>query len=261
MVVLFLLLVVVTTMTTTTAFSFNHCKSITTSSSSPSSLPLSSSWKKRQQLLVLASTPEGEGVAAPAPGAPSAAAPVAPAAAAPTSTSKPSNANKQAQYGKEIDMPASYVRCGKCQTHFAVMEDDLGMGRGRRLECGVCQHSWFQSKDRLMNIRDGFGLVDRPSTELERIQNNIKENREPGYLGEYKLYVGNISFEAVDDDLYSLFGTMGAVGDVSLVKDDIGRNRGFGFVTMMKSADGQKALEELHGVELRGRSIAVRESK
>jgi len=50
------------------------------------------------------------------------------------------------------------------------------------------------------------------------------------------------------------------VGDVSLVRDEEGKNRGFGFVTMRTKDGGQKAMEKLDGTAVRGRKIAVRES-
>ncbi|KAL3938510.1 MAG: hypothetical protein SGARI_001717 [Bacillariaceae sp.] len=79
-------------------------------------------------------------------------------------------------------------------------------------------------------------------------------------MGACKLYVGNIAFQSTEDDVRELFEEMGDVGDVSLVRDDLGRNRGFGFVTMREKAAGDKALEELNGVELNGRNLNVRES-
>ena len=57
-----------------------------------------------------------------------------------------------------------------------------------------------------------------------------------------------------------MFSEIGEVGDVALVRDDQGRNRGFGFVTMRNKADGEKAVSELDGVDMNGRNIAVRES-
>jgi len=45
-----------------------------------------------------------------------------------------------------------------------------------------------------------------------------------------------------------------------LVRDEDGKNRGFGFVTMRSKDDGQKAMAELDGTPIRGRKIAVRES-
>lgn len=167
---------------------------------------------------------------------------------------------QQAAYGTSKDLPNSYVRCGKCQTVFALTEEDLGPGRGRRLECSVCSHTWFQSKDRIMTIKNDYELIPLPQDDLDRISVNIQEGKSPSFLGEIKLYVGNIAFECHEDDLMEVFSKVGEVGDVSLVRDETGRNRGFGFITMRTKEDGQKAMEQLDGMPIRGRKIAVRES-
>jgi predicted Zn finger-like uncharacterized protein len=163
--------------------------------------------------------------------------------------------------GATGELPDTYVRCGKCQTIYAITEEDLGPGgRGRRLECSVCTHSWFQSKDRIMAIKDGYEYVAMPESDLERITQNMDEGRPPAFMGEFKLYVGNIAFESTEEDIQEIFSAVGPVGDVSLVRDDLGRIRGFGFVTMREKEDGQKAIDALDGSEIRGRTIAVRES-
>mmetsp|Transcript_83009 Transcript_83009/g.232649 ORF Transcript_83009/g.232649 Transcript_83009/m.232649 type:complete len:223 (-) Transcript_83009:48-716(-) len=170
-------------------------------------------------------------------------------------------ADQQADYGQSAELPGSYAQCGRCQSAFALAETDLGAnGRGRRLECSVCGHSWFQSKDRLMTLNDGFEMVPLPEMDRERIATNMKEGKSPKYVGDSKLYVGNIAFECSENDLAELFSEVGGVGSVALVRDDQGRNRGFGFVTMRTKEEGDAAIEKLNGMELNGRNIAVRES-
>lgn len=89
---------------------------------------------------------------------------------------------------------------------------------------------------------------------------NIAQGKSPRFVGDMKLYVGNIAFDCTEEELYEEFSKFGPVGDVSLVRDDTGRPKGFGFVTLREKADGRKALEELNGVEIKGREIMVRES-
>jgi hypothetical protein len=129
-----------------------------------------------------------------------------------------------------------------------------------RLECSVCGHSWFQSKDRLMNVSDGFEMSPLPEMDKIRIQKNMEEGKSPKFMGESKLYVGNISFGSTEKDIYELFAEIGTVGDVALVRDELGRIRGFGFVTMRTKEDGAKAVETLDGSDMNGRNIAVRPS-
>jgi hypothetical protein len=39
--------------------------------------------------------------------------------------------SNQPKYGKELDLPHTYVRCGRCFTNYALTEEDLGTGKGR----------------------------------------------------------------------------------------------------------------------------------
>ena len=41
------------------------------------------------------------------------------------------NAESQAEYGKSLDMPSTYVTCGQCGSSYALKMDDLGGGKGR----------------------------------------------------------------------------------------------------------------------------------
>ena len=111
-----------------------------------------------------------------------------------------------------------------------------------------------------MDISEGFEMVALPDMVLNRIKQNVEEGRNPKYMGELKLYVGNIAFASTEEEIYELFSDIGDVGDVALVRDDQGRNRGFGFVTMRTKDGGEKAMEALDGKELNGRNLAVRES-
>jgi len=111
-----------------------------------------------------------------------------------------------------------------------------------------------------MTVRDGYELIDLPDRDKERIELNKQEGKNPGFTGDAKLYVGNIAFECHEEDVFRLFESVGTVGEVSLVRDNEGKNRGFGFVTMRTKEGGQKAMDELNGANVRGRNIAVRES-
>jgi RNA recognition motif-containing protein len=77
-----------------------------------------------------------------------------------------------------------------------------------------------------------------------------------------KIYVGNLSYEATEDDLRELFGQYGAVQSASIVQDRYsGRSRGFGFVEMDGRSDAEAAIEALNGTEHRGRRLNVNEAR
>ena len=72
------------------------------------------------------------------------------------------------------------------------------------------------------------------------------------------IYVGNLSFQAEQEDLLDLFGQYGEVKLCSLPLDrETGRKRGFAFVEMSNDADEQKAIDDLQDVEWMGRMIRV----
>jgi RNA recognition motif-containing protein len=77
-----------------------------------------------------------------------------------------------------------------------------------------------------------------------------------------RLYVGNLSFHTTEDVLQQTFGECGEVVDVKVVTDrETGRSRGFAFVTMGSPEAAQKAISELNGAELDGRSLRVNEAE
>lgn len=76
------------------------------------------------------------------------------------------------------------------------------------------------------------------------------------------IYVSNLSFNVQDEDLRSYFADYGEVSSAKVITDkETGRSRGFGFVEMSDNAAAQKAVTELNGATVDGRSIKVSEAK
>lgn len=77
-----------------------------------------------------------------------------------------------------------------------------------------------------------------------------------------KLYVGGLSFDTTDEELRAFFQQAGTVESATVVTDRYsGRSRGFGFVEMATNAEARKAIEELNGKTLGGRTITVDEAR
>lgn len=73
-----------------------------------------------------------------------------------------------------------------------------------------------------------------------------------------KLYVGNLPYGFDDSKLGDLFAASGEVLEAKVIIDKMsGRSKGFGFVTMQDEAAAEKAVKELNGKEMEGRSIVV----
>ncbi len=78
----------------------------------------------------------------------------------------------------------------------------------------------------------------------------------------FNIYVGNLSFEATEDEVRGLFQEHGEVLKVNIVTDrETGRPRGFGFVEMADANQGRTAIEQINGREIGGRTLNVNEAK
>jgi cold-inducible RNA-binding protein len=76
-----------------------------------------------------------------------------------------------------------------------------------------------------------------------------------------KIYVGNLSFEASNQDLKDAFAVHGQVETATIVKDSYsGRSRGFGFVEMPNEAEARAAISAMNGKEIKGRAVKVNEA-
>jgi cold-inducible RNA-binding protein len=76
------------------------------------------------------------------------------------------------------------------------------------------------------------------------------------------IFVGNLDFSTGEDEVHQLFAQYGNVDRVALMTDrDTGRSRGFAFVEMTNTDDGEKAMVALNGTQLGGRTINVNEAR
>ena len=77
-----------------------------------------------------------------------------------------------------------------------------------------------------------------------------------------KLYVGNLPFASTAQDLQDLFSQAGTVAGVDLIFDKFtGRSRGFAFVSMSTTEEGQAAIQKFHGFAIEGRNLTVNEAR
>jgi cold-inducible RNA-binding protein len=77
-----------------------------------------------------------------------------------------------------------------------------------------------------------------------------------------KIYVGNLSYDATEDELAAEFGTFGKVESVAIPADKIsGRPKGFAFVEMATKSEAEAAITGLNGKTFKDRTIVVNESR
>jgi RNA recognition motif-containing protein len=76
------------------------------------------------------------------------------------------------------------------------------------------------------------------------------------------IYVGNLSYGMTDNALEALFTQFGSVSESKIIFDrETGRSKGFGFVEMSNSSEGEEAIRQLNGKEIDGRSLRVNEAR
>lgn len=76
------------------------------------------------------------------------------------------------------------------------------------------------------------------------------------------IYVGNLAYNATDEELRAAFEAFGQVTSVKIVRDrDSGRSRGFAFVEMEDGEGAQNAVAQMNGKDLKGRNLVVNEAR
>ena len=76
------------------------------------------------------------------------------------------------------------------------------------------------------------------------------------------IFVGSLPFSIEEADLRESFEVYGAVSSVKIITDKFtGRSKGFGFVEMESDEEAEKAITELNGATVEGRTIVVNKSE
>jgi RNA recognition motif-containing protein len=77
-----------------------------------------------------------------------------------------------------------------------------------------------------------------------------------------KLFVGNLTFTATENDLQDHFAQAGVVVSVNIMQDRMtGRSRGFAFIEMANKEDAEKAIQMFHSKDFQGRALTVNEAR
>ena len=77
-----------------------------------------------------------------------------------------------------------------------------------------------------------------------------------------KIYVGNLSWTADENELRDAFAAHGEVTSLQVITDrETGRSRGFAFVEMANDAEAKNAISEVNNKEIDGRQLKVNEAK
>lgn len=76
------------------------------------------------------------------------------------------------------------------------------------------------------------------------------------------IYAGNLPWDLSEDELREVFTAFGEVSSAKIIVDKFsGRSRGFGFVEMPNKKEGEAAIADLNGKEMKGRALRVSEAR
>ena len=107
--------------------------------------------------------------------------------------------------------------------------------------------------------RNGQLQQQRPQEQREARSQRKPESVE---VSSPRLYVGNLSFDATESDLFELFNGVGHVQNAEVVSYRHNqRSKGFAFVSMQTIEEAKRAVEELHDKEFLGRKLVVSGAK
>lgn len=113
----------------------------------------------------------------------------------------------------------------------------------------------------------------RPQREPRESRGEPREAREPrprrdtpavnpADITTERLYVGNLSYDASESDLFELFNGVGAVRNAEVVVNSrTQRSKGFAFVTMGSVDEARRAVAELNGKDFMGRPLQLSGAK
>ena len=81
-------------------------------------------------------------------------------------------------------------------------------------------------------------------------------------MNQNRLFVGNLSYQTMENDLQDYFAQAGVVTSVNLMLDKVtGKSRGFAFVEFETPEEANKAVEQFHNKDFQGRALTVNVAK
>lgn len=108
---------------------------------------------------------------------------------------------------------------------------------------------------------------DNNSKREARPPREPKPRREPASVNPAditteRLYVGNLSYDATESDLFELFSGLGSVRNCEVVVNNrTQRSKGFAFVTMANVEEARRAVGELNGKDFMNRPLQLSGAK
>jgi RNA recognition motif-containing protein len=137
-----------------------------------------------------------------------------------------------------------------------------GNGRSRYQHEAKAQKKTFWQ--RVAAFFGNGNAVKKPATAARNGAQPSRSSRKPESVEvtSPRLYVGNLSFDATEGDLFELFNGVGHVQNAEVVSYRHNqRSKGFAFVQMQTIEEAKRAVQELHDKEFLGRRLVVSGAK
>ncbi|HLB34720.1 MAG: hypothetical protein A3F67_09520 [Verrucomicrobia bacterium RIFCSPHIGHO2_12_FULL_41_10] len=116
----------------------------------------------------------------------------------------------------------------------------------------------IQRKNTAPSSRSEHSTERNASSTERRSSRPVSRKPEITEVTSPRLYIGNLSFDATESDLFELFSGIGQVQNVELISyHDTHRSKGFGFIQMTSVDEAKRAVNDLHDKEYMGRKLVV----
>jgi len=136
-------------------------------------------------------------------------------------------------------------------------EADKARKRQDKLEARVAKRDRAPARDEIVSAESMHGNLPSIEEAMRAIESRSTSERSAASIPA-RLFVGGLSEEVTEHDLRAVFGELAKVADAVVMLDRMTRApRGFGFVTLEDRKDAARVIDELHGRELKGRSLVV----
>nr|CAA40721.1 polyA binding protein [Xenopus laevis] len=115
-----------------------------------------------------------------------------------------------------------------------------------------------EAAERAIDKMNGMLLNDR-KVFVGRFKSRKEREAELGARAKEftNVYIKNFGDDMNDERLKEMFGKYGPALSVKVMTDDNGKSKGFGFVSFERHEDAQKAVDEMNGKDMNGKSMFV----
>mmetsp|Transcript_8526 Transcript_8526/g.19087 ORF Transcript_8526/g.19087 Transcript_8526/m.19087 type:complete len:306 (+) Transcript_8526:65-982(+) len=139
----------------------------------------------------------------------------------------------------------TYCMCSQCKTAYLMTAQQLG--RGARVQCGICAKDWYQTIERLMTTSSTQYLTGMAEGKVKEVERILADKNFPRYprVDKVGVFVGNLPYTYGEKELADLFAEYGLT-NISLVTDNEQQSKGFAFLECSSMRDAERMVEEMH---------------